>query len=245
MVTKHLDIKNRTYYFWDDQINIKNFNSAMLKLDKKSSIGANIYYISYVTKKPEYNINSVNPLYLIITELDGFIEEKNGSKYLNIASTNGNSELLKKYAEVWRGIKDQIKKINNSVGEHDKDYMKIKFDSDDDLPLNVVVKFCILTIVIRCIFEKDGKYYPQIFLNNNKSKECDFCHYWYFLDKNFNYQPYLCNSCHDLMMKAVSFNDVAVVSVKINHYRIHFSFMSKNDAINLLNNSMLSNKEVL
>ena len=60
MVTKELNIKNRTYYFWDDQINIKNFNSALLKLNKMSSIGVNIYYIGYVTKKPEYNINSVS-----------------------------------------------------------------------------------------------------------------------------------------------------------------------------------------
>ena len=68
--------------------------------------------------------------------------------------------MLKKYGEVLRGIKDQIKKINDLVGECDKDYMRIKFDSDDDLPLNNVLRFRILTIVIRCIFEKDGKYYP-------------------------------------------------------------------------------------
>ena len=80
MVTKQLNIKNRTYYFWNDLIKIKNFNPALLKLDKKSSIGANIYYIGYVTKKPEYNINTVNPLYLLIDKIDGFIKEKNGSK---------------------------------------------------------------------------------------------------------------------------------------------------------------------
>ena len=99
MVTKQLNIKNRTYYFQDDQISIKNFNPALLKPDKKSSIGANIYCIGYVTKKPEYNINSVDPLYLVVAELDGFIEEKNGSKYLNIASTDSNSEVLLKSAE--------------------------------------------------------------------------------------------------------------------------------------------------
>ena len=75
--------------------------------------------------------------------------------------------MLKKYAEVWRGIKDQILKINGSVGEYDKGYVKIKFDSDNNLRLVVVLKFCILTIVIRCIFEKDGKYYPQIFLDDS------------------------------------------------------------------------------
>ena len=100
MVTKQLNIKNRTYYFWNDLINIKNFNPALLKLDKKSSIGANIYYIGYVTKKPGYNINSVNPLYLVIGEINGFVEEENGSTYLNIGLTDSNSEVLKKYAEI-------------------------------------------------------------------------------------------------------------------------------------------------
>ena len=85
MVTKQLNIKNRTYYFWNDLINLKDFDPSLLKLDKKSSMDISIYYIDYVTKKPEYNINSVNPLYLLISELDGFIEEKNGSKYLNIS----------------------------------------------------------------------------------------------------------------------------------------------------------------
>ena len=126
-----------------------------------------IYYIGYVTKKPEYNINSVNPLYFLIDELDGFIEEKEGSKYLNISLTYNNNDVLIKYAEVWRGIKDQIKKINNgSVGEYAKDYLKIKFDSDDNLPLNKILKFRILKIIIRNIFEKGDKYYRQIFLDD-------------------------------------------------------------------------------
>ena len=54
------------------------------------------------------------------------------------------------------------------------------------------------------------------------SKERNICHYWYFLDKNLNYEPYLCNGCHALMQKAMSFNDVAIVSIKGNDYRIDF-----------------------
>ena len=57
---------------------------------------------------------------------------------------------------------------------------------------------------------------------SNKSKEYDICHYWYFLDKNFKYEPYLWNGCHDLMQKAMSFNDAAIVSIKGSDYRIHF-----------------------
>ena len=137
-------------------INIRNFDPKLLKLNKKSSMDINIfniYYINYVTKKPEYNIDSLNPLYLVIGEIDGFIEEENGSKYLNIALTENNNEVLKKYIEVWS------EKINNGlVGEYGKDYMKIKFDSDYNLLLNTVLKFRILTIIIRNVFEKDGKY---------------------------------------------------------------------------------------
>ena len=126
-----------------------------------------IYYIGYVTKKPEYNIDSVNPLYLLINELDRFIEEKEGSKYFNISLTYNNNDVLIKYAEVWSGIKDQIIKIyNGSVAEYAKDYKKIKFDSDDNLPLNKILKFHVLTIIIRNILEKDGEYYPQIFLDD-------------------------------------------------------------------------------
>ena len=133
MVLKEINIKNKTYYFWNDQIWINNFDAKNLKLDKKSVMDINIYYIGYVTKKPEYNIDSVNPLCLNIKELDGFIDEKNGNKYLNITLTDNNNDVLIKYAEVWSGIKDQIKKINNdSVSKYDKDCMKIKIDSDDN-----------------------------------------------------------------------------------------------------------------
>ena len=126
-----------------------------------------IYCVGYFTKNPGYNIDSGNPLYLLISQLDGFIEEKEGSKYLNIALNDSNNDVLIKYVEVWRGVKDQIKKIyNGSVGEYGKESMKIKFDSDDNLPLNKILKFCVLTIIIRNIFEKDGKYYPKIFLDD-------------------------------------------------------------------------------
>ena len=56
----------------------------------------------------------------------------------------------------------------------------------------------------------------------NAPKKCKMCHYWYFLDKNFNYEPHFCNGCHDRMQKAMNFNDDAIVSIKGNHYRIHF-----------------------
>ena len=71
------------------------------------------------------------------------------------------------------------------------------------------------------------------------SKECDICHYWYFKNIGFNYEPYICNDCYDLMEKAMSFNDVAIVYVKGSAYRIHFWYMSKVDAISIMNSSNL------
>ena len=80
------------------------------------------------------------------------------------------------------------------------------------------------------------------FGKTNKSKECDIFHYWYFLDENVNYEKYLCNGCHDLMQKALNFDDVAIVSIEGNDYRIQFWYMSKNDAIALMTNSNLNDK---
>ena len=74
------------------------------------------------------------------------------------------------------------------------------------------------------------------------SKQCDICHYWYFKNIGFKYEPYLCNGCHDLMQKAKSFNDVAIVYVKGSAYRIHFWYLSKNDTINIMNNYNLVDK---
>ena len=150
-------------------INIKNFDSNLLKIDKNSYKDINIYYIGYITIKKidEYeNIHSVNVLYLIIGEVDGHIEEKNGSKYLVFDSTNENIKVLKKYAELWDGIKNEIKEINGGKeNNYGKDYMKIKFNSDHDLPLNKPLKFHAMTIIVRSLFEEDNIFYLQVYLD--------------------------------------------------------------------------------
>ena len=76
----------------------------------------------------------------------------------------------------------------------------------------------------------------------NLSKECDICHYWYFKNIGFKYGPYLFNGCHDLMQKAMSFNNIAIAYVGGSAYRIHFWYMSKDDAINIMNGSILLDK---
>ena len=161
---KQIEIKNRTYYFYNDIINVEEFDSNLLKIDKKSYKDIDIYYIGYITIKKIgdcENIYSVNPLYLIIGKVDGHIEEKNGSKYLVFDSTDENKEVLKKYTEIQDRIKNEIETINSSQKvEYCKDFMKIKFNTDDNFPLNKALKLQLLTIVARCIFEKDSKFYP-------------------------------------------------------------------------------------
>ena len=77
----------------------------------------------------------------------------------------------------------------------------------------------------------------------NTSKECYICHYWYFLNKGFKYESYVCNCCHGLMQKAMNVNDVAIVSVKGSDYKIHFWYMSKDDARNIMKTSNLNEKK--
>ena len=135
----------------------------MLKIDKNSYKNLDIYYIGYVTirKIDDYeSIYSVNPLYLRIIHARGYTEEKNGNKYLIFDSVNENKEALKKYFEIWNGIKNKIKAINGDECDYGEDYMKIKFNSDDDLPFNEILKFHLMTIIIRCVFSEDGKLYP-------------------------------------------------------------------------------------
>ena len=108
----------------------------------------------------------MNPLYTNITHASGYIEEKGVNKYLVFDSTDENKELIKKYNDVFNGIRDKIKEINSDECDYEKDYMKIKFNSDDDLPLNKQLKFHNMTITIRSVFEEDGKLYPQVFLDD-------------------------------------------------------------------------------
>ena len=112
------------------------------------------------------NIYSVNPLYLRITHASGYIEEINENKYLIFDSIDENKELLKKYNDVFNGIRNKIKKISDDEYDYEKDYMKIKFNSDDGLPLNKSSKLHNMTIIIRSVFEEDGKLYPQVLLDD-------------------------------------------------------------------------------
>ena len=141
----------------------------MLKIGKKAYKDIGIYNVGYVTIKKNNNcekIYSVNPLYLLIADASGYIEEKRVNKYLVFDSTDENKELLKKYNDVWNGISNKIKEVSNSEHDYKKDHMKIRFNSDDYLPLNKPLKFNLMTITIRSAFKEDGKLYPKLFLDD-------------------------------------------------------------------------------
>ena len=100
---RQINIKNRTYYFYNDQINLKDFDARLLKVDKKDYKEIDIYYIGYVTVKKIANcnnINCVNPLYLMIDKMIGHFEEKSGNKYLVLDDINENEEVSKKNEEI-------------------------------------------------------------------------------------------------------------------------------------------------
>ena len=161
---KEINIKYRTYYFYNDIIGIKTFDSKNLKLDKKTYKDLDIYNIGYVIIKTIgdcYDVNSVNPLYLRIDNASGYIE----NEYLVFDVRDENKELLKRYDDVFNGLIDKIRKVDDDWLEYTKDYAKIKFNSDDNLPLNKPLKFYQMTLTIRCVISEDNKLYPRVFLD--------------------------------------------------------------------------------
>ena len=124
---RQINIKNRTYYFYNDQINLKDFDARLLKVDKKDYKEIDIYYIGYVTVKKIANcnnINSVNTLYLMIDKMIGHFGEKSGNKYLVFDDDiDENKEVSKKYNKVWEGVKKEIQTINGGKKiEYEKDF---------------------------------------------------------------------------------------------------------------------------
>ena len=105
----------------------------------------------------DLKIYNVNHLYLIFGKVNGYFEEINGNKKI--------MERKKKYEELWIKIRDLIRSITKNLDDYDEKYMKIKFDSDDNLPLNKTIEIPIVAIVVRAVFYENNKYYPQLFLD--------------------------------------------------------------------------------
>ena len=158
MSVKDINRRNRT--FFGDIIIIKDFDPNNIKIDKKSYKNILIYYTGYETIKNDLHIYSVNPSYLILGKVNRYFVKINGNKYLTLIPTNESKEKIKKYEELWIKIRDLIRSITKNLDDYDEKYMKIKFDSDDNLPLNKTIEIPIETIVFRAVFHEISTYYP-------------------------------------------------------------------------------------
>ena len=151
-------------------ISVKKFDPSFLNISKISfkSIDAVIYSIRYITMKSldHVNIDSANSIYLVFNNVDGYIEESNGNKYLIFASTDKNKEILKNNTELWNEIDNQIETINGGEPiEYKKYFTKIEFESDNDLRLGKISSTPNMIIFTGCVFQEDKKYYPQVYLH--------------------------------------------------------------------------------
>ena len=167
---KEINIKNRTYYFYNDIINLDEFDESKIKIDKKDFNEIDIYYLGYEHKKKisECNvINSVNLLYLRIVDIKGQFEKgKDDAWYLVISDKD---DVYKKLVDIFESIKNKITEKTWDALEYDKDYMKIKFENNI-FPTDKDINIHLSTIVIRAIFAKCGKYYPHLFLDGGLYK---------------------------------------------------------------------------
>ena len=151
-------------------IYIYDFDVNLVKLvEQESRIGANIYYIEYVLK-PNYDYrvyNSINPLYFVINRLFGHIEKIEGSSDKYLVVNINNEKIINVFDEFWKFIKNKIASSNsrNKI----KEYNKLRFNSNVDLPFDRLTEFRALVININCVIEKDGEYYPETYLN-----ECSY-----------------------------------------------------------------------
>ena len=159
MVIKQLVLKKRSHYFFNSSRLLKDFDKTKLKITQHDCVDRSIYHIDYAK-----TTNNINPLYLIIPELYGSIEQQKGYRYLIIEPPiEINNEVLTEYKKIWDKILKNIDKINNFAYVL-KDYHKIKIGSvkcedekdEINLPLNKLIKFNLVTTSNRLIIEKDN-----------------------------------------------------------------------------------------
>ena len=173
MATKSLKNKNESMFYPNDMIQLNNFDSQLLKINKRENReNNNIYYISYKINKPEHDINSINNLYFVVDYLRGKIEKINGSKdrclVVNEDSLMGEKNVSFFY--LWDSIINKIKYLRGDDIMFDdneviiKDCNKIRFSSDVFIPNDVSINFYSLVIVINYVIEKNDEFIPEIYI---------------------------------------------------------------------------------
>ena len=137
----------------------------MIKVDKRGSrIGVDIYYIGYIVNKPQYNINSINPLYLILKDVKCTVEKIEGSSDRYLVIDLSNKDVLNVFDDMFNFISNKINKIDGDDTQV-YGYIRLKSNSDVNLPLDKLIKFHTLTVTVACVIRKANKFYPEIYID--------------------------------------------------------------------------------
>ena len=142
--------------------NINDFDPSLLNINEISfkSDKLIMYDIKYIT-----NLNSLNTLYLLFNNLDAYIEKSSEDRYL--ISTEKNKIMLKNYTDLWHEIKEQIElTTGDKVVQYSKDFMNIRFKTNDDLSLNKIINITVCVVIVRSISKEDNEYHRQVFLHD-------------------------------------------------------------------------------
>ena len=178
MVIESLKIKTKSNYIWDDIVYVYDIDVKLIKVIKRESrIGVDIYYIGYVFDS-EYKTHSIKPFYLVINHLFGHIEKIEGSSDRYLVVNINNKKIINIFDKIWKYIEERI--IPNAIwkfvedeiifdneNNEIKEYNKLRFSSNLDLPLDTLTEFRALTLTISSVIEKDGKYYPEFYLDED------------------------------------------------------------------------------
>ena len=173
MTLKSLKIKNQSYYFWNDMVYLDEFDVDSVKVNKrKLRINAAVYNIAYEMHKRQYNINSANRLYLIVKDLVGKVEKIKGSEDRYLVVDESNKEFMNVFDTLFnfiegtiRGDRDRDSRVNFGGDVKIIGYNKLKFSSDVELPLDRMIKFHSLIVVVNCVVCKGNKLYPEVYLD--------------------------------------------------------------------------------
>ena len=159
-----ISIKNYPGFVFNNVIKIKRLDTSLVSINQISSINDDA--VNYEIEYSE-DYDGAYPLYLISNDVDAYFSCVDGEKYLGFASTDKNEKVLENYKKLWDEVKEEIRTIKGGIEpfEYEKDVMRIKFESDNGLPINKILNIPACVIIARSVFEeKDGKFYRQVYL---------------------------------------------------------------------------------
>ena len=161
---RQVNVKNCPNHFFNSMTNIKNLDTDLLTINQMTFISTDsvVYEIEYLK-----NLDGVNFLYLVFNDVDAYFECIDENKYLVFALTDKNRQALENYKEIWTEIKDEIETIRGIEPiKYVKDFMKIKFESNDDLPLGEILNIPACVITAMSVFQENDKYHSQVHLKD-------------------------------------------------------------------------------